>query len=99
MPVGWLIEMLGLYLLFRDWPGAGIFGRTLRSKSTLRWRQRGFQKSSVLFLGGYIAPKFKERPLLSAVQEYVGSETNSCLSSTRPKTRGASAAAADRRDI
>jgi uncharacterized protein len=31
---------------------------------------KGFQKSTMFFLGGFIAPKFKESALLSAVEEH-----------------------------
>ena len=37
--------------------------------------QKGFQKSPFLYLGGLIAPKFKERPLTAAIEDHVQGET------------------------
>jgi hypothetical protein len=36
---------------------------------------QGFQRSTRFLLGGLIAPKFKERPLMAAVEGHVGDET------------------------
>jgi uncharacterized protein len=37
--------------------------------------KKGFQKTHFLLLGGYIAPKFKERPLTAAIEDHVKQET------------------------